>query len=327
MTTTLRMILNTFYSGPQAWFFLASDRGYFAEAGLEVQFTEGDTLANAVPKVASGAFDVGYGDLNALIEHAGRDAAMAPVAVFVMHNASPYTIAVAADGPVKSPADLEDRVLLTHPNDAAWRMFPEFARRAGLKAENVKIETSTATHRDLIPDIVGARGAVGLFGFVNTLASAAIEAGIDPARLRHFEWREHVPELCGAALIVAQDLRRHNPQAVAGFVTAVNRGLHDTIADLDAAIEAVARRNPAINRAANRVRLAGTLGLEMSHPEGARLGIGDVDLGRLQRAIALIAEVKCLPAVPPVPAVFDRSYLPPLAERVRTLAKPRPIQG
>ena len=321
MATTLRMILNTFYSGPQAWFFLAADRGYFAQAGLEIVFTEGDTLANAVPKVASGAFDVGYGDLNALIEHAGRDARTAPIAVFVMHNWSPYTIAVAAGGPVRAPAQLAGQVLLTHPNDAALRMFPEFARRVGLDTATVRIETSAAPHRELVAEVLAQRGAAGLFGFVNTLGSAAIEAGLDPARLRHFEWRRHVPELAGAAIIASADLRARDPGALRGFLAAVNRGLADTIADPDAAIDAVARRNPAIDRAANRARLAGTLAIEMSHPDGARLGIGDLDDARLAHAIDLIAEVKRLPAVPPASAIFDRSLLPPLAERVRTLAR------
>ena len=217
MATTLRMILNTFYSGPQAWFFLAADRGYFAQAGLEVVFTEGDTLANAVPKVASGAFDVGYGDLNALIEHAGRDARTAPIAVFVMHNWSPYTIAVAAGGPVRAPAQLAGQVLLTHPNDAALRMFPEFARRVGLDTATVRIETSAAPHRELVAEVLAQRGAAGLFGFVNTLGSAAIEAGLDPARLRHFEWRRYVPELAGAAIIASADLRACDPGALRGF--------------------------------------------------------------------------------------------------------------
>ena len=61
----LRMILNTFTSGPQAWFFLAAERGYLREEGIELEFTDGDTAANAVPRVASGEFDVGYGDMNA----------------------------------------------------------------------------------------------------------------------------------------------------------------------------------------------------------------------------------------------------------------------
>ena len=81
----LRFILNTFYSGPQAWFFVAQDRGYFAEEGLEIDFTEGDTLANAVPRLADGLYDAGYGDMNALIECA----AARPEAVSYTHLTLP----------------------------------------------------------------------------------------------------------------------------------------------------------------------------------------------------------------------------------------------
>ncbi len=35
------MLLNTSASGPQAWFYLAQDRGYLAEEGLEIAFTPG----------------------------------------------------------------------------------------------------------------------------------------------------------------------------------------------------------------------------------------------------------------------------------------------
>ena len=40
---TLRMILNTFVSGPQAWFFLAGERGYLRDEGIALEFTPGDT--------------------------------------------------------------------------------------------------------------------------------------------------------------------------------------------------------------------------------------------------------------------------------------------
>jgi NitT/TauT family transport system substrate-binding protein len=319
--TPIRMILNTFYSGPQAWFFLAADRGYFADAGIEVTFTEGDTLANAVPRVASGAYDIGYGDLNALIELAGREPSIAPVAVAIYHNASPYTIAVAADGPIRSPLDLVGHMVLSHPNDAALRMFPEFARRTGLAPDRVAIEIDAAHHKLLLPRILSGNGAAGLFGFVNTLAAAALEADIDPAALRHFEWRQYVPELCGAAIIAGQSLVRDRPAAITGFVAAANRGLADTIADPDAAIDAVARRNPAIDRAANRARLLGTLALEMAHQDGSLLGIGDVNDARLRAAIKLIADVKALPQTPSLQQVFTRDFLPPTAERVRSLAR------
>jgi NitT/TauT family transport system substrate-binding protein len=318
----LRFILNTFYSGPQAWFFLADDRGYLRDEGIEVEFTEGDTAANAVPKVASEAYDAGYGDMNALIELAAAGERSGAVGVFATFNDSPYTIAVPADSAIRTPAQLEGTTLGAHPNDAAMRMLPEFAARIGLDAKQIDVEISTLPHRDMVELMLKEGKWAGLFGFVNTLRAASIEAGIDPAaRLRFFEYRTYVPELYGSALMVARRLATTEPAVVAGLVRAVNRGLRDTIADIDAAIDAVARRNPNIDRSANKERLAGTLALEMANPEGARLGIGEVDSDRLARAIDLIAKAKGLPRRPEPSEVFDRRFLPPLAERVRSLAR------
>jgi NitT/TauT family transport system substrate-binding protein len=316
----LRFILNTFYSGPQAWFFVADDKGYFREEGLVVEFTEGDTLANAVPRLADGLYDAGYGDMNALVECAASRPEDAPVAVFAMHNRSPYTIAVPAAGLVLAPQDLVGTRLVTHPNDAAWRMFPEFCAACGIDPASVSIEVSELPHKDIVPLMLAGRWD-GLFGFVNTIGAQTIEAGLDPALLRHFEWQHHVPSLYGAALMVTPALRAEHPAAVAGLVRAVNRGLADTVADPDAAIAAVARRNPGLDRVANRARLVGTLGLEMAHPEGARIGIGAVNPERLAATAVLMALAKGLPSVPAAARLFDGGFLPPLDARVRTLAE------
>jgi NitT/TauT family transport system substrate-binding protein len=315
----IRFILNTFVSGPQAWFFVADDQGYFAEEGLAVTFVPGDTLANAVPKVASGAFDLGYGDLNAVIALAAQAPDTAPRAVSILHNTSPYTIAVAADGPVRSPLDLKGAHLLSHADDAAWKMFDTFAAATGLDMGRVRVTADGRHHRELLPLVLSGE-ADGLFGFVNTLASAAIEADIDPRAFRHFEWRTLVPDLCGAAIIAGPAFIDHHPGAVGGFVRAVNRGLADVVADPAAAIEAVRRRDPAIDVKANLARLTGTLALEMAHPDGAAWGIGAVDPARLARAIDLVARVKRLPRRPEDVEVFDPSFLPDLGQRVRSLA-------
>jgi NitT/TauT family transport system substrate-binding protein len=317
----LRFILNTFYSGPQAWFFLADDRGYFRDEGLEVEFHEGDTLANAVPRLADGLFDAGYGDMNALIECAATRPADAPVAVYVMHNRSPYTIAVDAAGPIRHPRDLAGKRLVSHPNDAAWRLLPELCAACGVDASTLDIEFSDLPHRELVPLLLAGRWD-GMFGFVNTLNAQALEAGVDPASaLRHLPWHVFLPSLYGAALMVTQTLRLEHPQQVAGLVRAVQRGVADTVADIGAAIDAVARRNPAIDRAANRARLEGTLTLEMAHPEGATLGLGAVDAQRLATCIEVIARAKSMAPAPDAQRVFDPSFLPEPDTRIRSLAE------
>ena len=324
-TTTpraLRMILNTFISGPQAWFFLADDRGYLREEGIELTFTPGDTAANAVPRLAAGEFDIGYGDLNALIELAAGGSQADAIAVYATFNASPYTIAVPATSPIRSPSDLPGCTLGAHPNDAAMRLLPEFALKTGIDAARVGVDISSLPHPQMLRQMLGEGRWDGMFGFVNTLRAAAIEAGIDSVReLRFLEFRHHVPDLYGAALMTSRRLAEQEPDVVAGLVRAINRGMRDAIADIDAAIEAVARRDPAIDRRANRERLAGTRALEMSHPEGARLGIGDLDDARLQGAIDLIVTAKHHPRRPLSGEVFTRRFLPPLDARIRSLAR------
>ena len=68
----VRFILNWKFQGPQAWFFLADDKGYFKQAGIDIQLDQGAGSGAAVPKVASTAYDAGFGDINAITRFAAK---------------------------------------------------------------------------------------------------------------------------------------------------------------------------------------------------------------------------------------------------------------
>ena len=95
--TRIKLVLNWKYEGPQGMFFLAQDRGYFKQQGLDVAFDQGNGSGAAVPQVANGAYDMGFGDINALIDFAAKKPEDAPVAVYVMFNQPPFTVAVKAE--------------------------------------------------------------------------------------------------------------------------------------------------------------------------------------------------------------------------------------
>ena len=63
--THLRLRLNADFSGPHAWFFLAQERGYFRDQGLDLELLPGDGAAAIVPAVGHGGVEAGYGDINA----------------------------------------------------------------------------------------------------------------------------------------------------------------------------------------------------------------------------------------------------------------------
>jgi NitT/TauT family transport system substrate-binding protein len=58
---------------------------------------------------------------------------------------------------------------------------------------------------------------------------------------------------------------------------------------------------------------------DMSAPEMKEIGIGDVVDARLERNVHIIAQANNLPRLPAPSEVFDRSFLPPLAERPKQM--------
>ncbi len=313
----LKMILNWRYQGPQSWFFQAQDMGFLREEGVDLEIDQGEGSAAAITKVAQGAYDVGFGDMNALISLAATKPEDAPIAVYAMFNNPPFTIAVRSDSPIRTAKDLEGKTIGGPANDAALRLFPAFAKLAGIDASKVTVTNMQPNLREQMLQ----RGQVdGVFGFVNTIAFSARLAGIDPDKdFRFINYVDHGMDLYSNTLVVSKKLARENPKAVSGIVRAFNRGLAETLKDFDKAVDAVAKREPLIKKDVEKARLIATLKAEMSHPEIATGGIGDVNDARFKKGIAIVAEANQLPRVPAPEEIFTRQFLPPAAERIRLL--------
>jgi NitT/TauT family transport system substrate-binding protein len=311
--TKIKMILNWKYQGPQAWFFIAQDKGYFKAEGLDVEIDQGEGSAASIIKVASGAYNVGFGDINALIDLASKKPAEAPIAVYMMYNTPPFTIVVKKDSPIKSPKDLEGRTIGAPANDGALKLFPAFAKAAKIDPAKVNITNMTANLREQML----MRGQVdAVFGYINTVWFSARLIGIDPEKdLRFINYADHGLDLYSNAIVVSKQLAKDNPAAVKGLLKAINRAIHDTLANPDAAIDTVMKRESLGKRDVEKERLLATLKEEMSSPEITTIGLGDVLDSRLDRTIQVVVEANALARKPARDEVFSRAFLPPRADR------------
>ena len=206
--------------------------------------------------MANGTYDVGFGDINALIELAAKKPDDAPIAVYVMFNQPPFTVAVKADSPIKTPKDFEGKTLGGAANDGALKLFPAFCKLTKIDCTKVNITNMQPNLREQML----MQGQVdGVFGYVNTIRFSAKLMGVDDSQLRYINYGDYGMDLYSNAIIVSKKLVKENPKAVAGLVRAINRGLIDSLKDIDAAVAAVAKREPLIKVPVEKERFVATL--------------------------------------------------------------------
>src|SRR6202051_3975379 len=234
--TRIKLVLNWKYEGPQGMFFLAQDRGYFKQEGLDVTFDQGNGSGAAVLQVANGAYDMGFGDINALIELAAKKPDEAPVGVFMLYNRPPFTVAVKADSPIKTPADFVGRKLGGAANDGALKLFPALCATARIDCSKVEVTNMQPNLREQML----MQGQVdGVFGYATTIRFSAKLTGVDPDKqLRFIKFDDYGMDLYSNAIIVSRKFVKVHPEAVKGFLTALNHGIKDAIANPQGAIAA-----------------------------------------------------------------------------------------
>lgn len=309
----INMILNWKYQSVQGGFFVAEDAGYFEEADLDVTIDQGSGSSGAITKVASGAYDAAFGDINALIRVAADNPEVAPVCVYMIYNRPPFVIVSKADSQIQSPEDLAGKTIGAPASDATYKLFPAFSKIAGIDADGVSWSHMDANLREqmLMRDEVDA-----IAGYNTTIWFGAKRMGVDPAEdLKFMSFADFGMDLYSNCVVVSRELYENHPDKVAGLVGAINKGFMDVLADPELAITSLKKRAPLAKDDIERERFSTVFDLLVFSDEMGKIGLGDLDLARLERAIGIVVDAYGLSSTPSAEFVFDGSFLPPIEER------------
>src|SRR5205814_9736830 len=90
--TPVKFTLDWRFEGPAAPFTVALDKGYFKAEGLDVTIDTGNGSRESIPRVASGTYDIGTGDVNSLIRFRDENPSIDLKAVMMVYDRPPFAI-------------------------------------------------------------------------------------------------------------------------------------------------------------------------------------------------------------------------------------------
>ena len=305
--TEIPFALDWKFEGPSAPYFHALDAGYFTDADLTVTISEGAGSLDAIPKVATGAFPIGFADINSLMRFLDQNPGAPVTAVMMVYDKPPFAVVRRPSLGVNEPKDLEGKILGAPPPDGAWAQFPIFAAQTGIDVDAITVEpVGFPTREPMLAE--GNVAAITGFSFSSTLNLKRL--GIEEDDISVLLMADYGVDLYGNAVIVNTDFAEANSEAVTAFLGAVAKGWKDAIATPDAAIEALMERNPAADAALETERLQMAIDANVLTDYVIQNGMGGIDADRMASAIEQTKSVYEFVNEPDASLYFDPSYLP-----------------
>lgn len=313
--TKISFQLDWRFEGPASLFLLAKAKGYFQQEKLDVTIDAGNGSANAVNRVASGAYQMGFADLAALIEFIGNNptAPAKPVAVMMVYDATPAAVFSLKKANIKKPADLVGKKVGAPVFDAGRRAFPIFARANGIDPSKVAWTSMDPPLRETML----ARGDVdAITGFYFTSLLNLNARGVKDEEIDVMQFPAHGVALYGNAIIASEQFVKEKPEAVRGFLRAFTKAVRDVLADPDASIRYVKERDALVDEALEKRRLRLAIDSVIATSVAKSDGIGGTTPQRLSDMIGQVSTVFEVKSKVAPEQVFNPAFLPPRAERM-----------
>jgi NitT/TauT family transport system substrate-binding protein len=308
----VRFSLNWKFEGPSAPFVVALDNGYYGAHGLDVTIEPAMSSLEVINRIASGAYDMGIGDINSLIRFRDQNPAAPIRAVFMVYDKPAFSIVSRKSRGVVTPQDLQGKKLGAPVADLAFAQWPIFVKANGIDATKVSVLNVGAPVRE--PMLAsGEVDAITGLSFSSYLSLK--DRGVPVDDITVLLMADYGVDLYGDAILVNSKFAAEKPDVVKAFLAAFVKGLKETVRNPAVAVDSVVRRNEDAKKDVELERLQLALRQNIVTPAVKAHGFGVVDPTRLDNSIDLIALAYTFKVKPKGTDVFDPSFLPDPTER------------
>ena len=310
--TSLKFTLDGPVEGPEALFLLPQDKGYFKSEGLDVVIDEAISPLEPINRVASGAYELGFADLNTLIRYRDQHHSAPIKAVFIVYNKPAYSIVARKSRGISEPKQLEHKKVGAPAGGSTLAQWPLFAKLNNIDASKVTIENIAIPVR---APMLAAGQLDAALGASFRLYIDLKERGVPVEDIVLMLMANYGMNLYGNAIVANAKFAAEKPDTVKAFLHAFTRSLKETIRRPAEAVESILKRDDAARKEVEVERLRMAIRDNILTPEVKQNGLGGVEVARLEQSMEQIALVYTFKAKPSPADIFDAAFLPPLGER------------
>lgn len=213
------------FNGRHSYFFVALDKGYYKDAGIDLKIVGGKGSVDAIRQVGAGNATFGFADAGSLILARANDSIPVKM-VAVVYARPPQAIFCTAEAGLKTPKDLEGKSIANPAGGSIPDMFPAFAKAAGIDANKV---TWVVAASSALPGLL-ASGKVPCVGQF-TVGEPLLRTQAAPKKLVRFAYSDPGLSYYGNGIVATEETIKANPDLVRRFVAATIKGLKSAIAD------------------------------------------------------------------------------------------------
>lgn len=234
--TKIRFQLDWRFEGPSAIFLVAEKKGYFKEEKLDVTIDAGNGSGAAVNRVASGAYEMGFADLAALMEFQGNNpgAPNQPMGVMMIYNNTPAAVFSLKKSGIKTPKDLEGKKIAVSVGDTVAAYLGVICKMNEVdcnKIDRVMMDSQVRSSQFL------ANRVDALTTYLNVDPPLLASISKDP--LVTLDFSKFGLVLPGLSIVVKDDAVAKKGKPLSDFLAALDEGVAASRKDPAAAAQAI----------------------------------------------------------------------------------------
>jgi NitT/TauT family transport system substrate-binding protein len=277
---------NTF--GRDAYAYVAQERGFFEQAGLDVTITPGTGSVDVLKLVAGGRADFGVADFTATAITVAKEK-LPVTTIAAVHQKSLAAIVALEGGGISKPADLEGKKIGDQPGSTNQVMFPVYAKAAGIDPAKVQFVPSAPPS---LPQLLAAGQVDGIGQFV--VGKPLIEAAAKGRKAVVLPYGDLVPDLYGNALVTSKEIASTKADLVARFTGALLKGLRYAIEHPDEAGQILKKYQPTQDAGVATAEIG--LMAPYVEPDGFSGPAGELTRPRVEKIISTLVTAGAFPA-------------------------------